>query len=109
MLGLRHAVDADHIATIDNVVRKLMHDGKRPFAVGFFFSLGHSLSIVLAVSIIAGAAFALQGPLQDFKSIGSVIGSGTSAFFLLLVADQSHHFARRLAELSARAARRAGR
>jgi high-affinity nickel-transport protein len=85
-LGLRHAVDADHIATIDNVVRKLMHDGKRPFAVGLFFSLGHSLSIALAVAIIAGAAFVLQGPLQNFKSIGSVIGSGTSAFFLLLVA-----------------------
>jgi nickel/cobalt transporter (NiCoT) family protein len=86
VLGLRHAVDADHIATIDNVVRKLMHDGKRPFAVGLFFSLGHSLSIVLAVAAIAGAAFAFKGPLQDFKSIGSVIGSGTSAFFLLLVA-----------------------
>src|SRR5580700_4516345 len=30
VLGLRHAVDADHIATIDNVVRKLMQEGKRP-------------------------------------------------------------------------------
>ena len=43
VLGLRHAVDADHIATIDNVVRKLMQEGKRPFSVGLFFSLGHSL------------------------------------------------------------------
>jgi high-affinity nickel-transport protein len=40
--GLRHAVDADHIAAIDNVTRKLMQDGKRPVAVGFFFSLGYS-------------------------------------------------------------------
>jgi high-affinity nickel-transport protein len=86
VLGLRHAVDADHIATIDNVVRKLMHDGKRPFAVGLFFSLGHSLSIALAVAAIAAAAFALAGPLQGFKSIGSMIGSGTSAFFLLVIA-----------------------
>jgi len=26
--GLRHAVDADHIAAIDNVTRKLMQSGK---------------------------------------------------------------------------------
>jgi nickel/cobalt transporter (NiCoT) family protein len=37
-LGLRHAVDADHIAAIDNVTRKLMQEGKRPLASGFFFS-----------------------------------------------------------------------
>lgn len=40
-LGLRHAFDADHIAAIDNTTRKLMSDGHRPLAVGFFFSLGH--------------------------------------------------------------------
>jgi high-affinity nickel-transport protein len=86
VLGLRHAVDADHIATIDNVVRKLMQEGKRPYAVGLFFSLGHSLSIALAVAAIAGAAFALQGRFADFKAIGSVIGTGASAFFLLAIA-----------------------
>jgi nickel/cobalt transporter (NiCoT) family protein len=86
VLGLRHAVDADHIATIDNVVRKLMQEGKRPYAVGLFFSLGHSLSIALAVGAIAAAAFALQGRFQDFKAIGSVIGTGASAFFLLAIA-----------------------
>ncbi|HEX9167532.1 MAG TPA: hypothetical protein VF886_01205 [Roseiarcus sp.] len=32
--GLRHAFDADHIAAIDNVTRKLMQEGKRPVAVG---------------------------------------------------------------------------
>jgi len=86
VLGLRHAVDADHIAAIDNVVRKLMQDGKRPYAVGLFFSLGHSLAIALAVAGIAAAAFALQGRFQDFKSIGSIVGTGASAFFLLAVA-----------------------
>ena len=40
--GLRHAFDADHIAAIDNVTRKLMQEEKRPVAVGLFFSLGHS-------------------------------------------------------------------
>jgi high-affinity nickel-transport protein len=86
VLGLRHAVDADHIATIDNVVRKLMQDGKRPLAVGLFFSFGHSLSVVLAVAVIAAAAVALQGRFQEFRAIGSVIGTGTSAFFLLTIA-----------------------
>src|SRR6201997_4821881 len=86
VLGLRHAVDADHIATIDNVVRKLMQEGKRPLAVGLFFSLGHSLSIALAVAGIAAAAFALQGRFAAFKSVGSIIGTGASAFFLLTIA-----------------------
>jgi high-affinity nickel-transport protein len=86
VLGLRHAVDADHIATIDNVVRKLMQDGKRPLAVGLFFSLGHSLSIALAVAGIAAAAFVLQGRFAEFKSVGSIIGTGASAFFLLAIA-----------------------
>ena len=86
VLGLRHAVDADHIATIDNVVRKLMQEGKRPLAVGLFFSLGHSLSIALAVAGIAAAAFALQGRFQEFRALGSIIGTGASAFFLLTIA-----------------------
>ncbi|HTZ03693.1 MAG TPA: HoxN/HupN/NixA family nickel/cobalt transporter [Xanthobacteraceae bacterium] len=86
VLGLRHAVDADHIASIDNVVRKLMQEGKRPVSAGLFFSLGHSLSIVLAVAAIAATAFALAGRFQHFRSIGSLIGTGASAFFLLAIA-----------------------
>jgi high-affinity nickel-transport protein len=34
-LGLRHAIDADHIAAIDNVTRKLMQEGKRPPSASF--------------------------------------------------------------------------
>src|SRR5262249_29440815 len=52
-LGLRHAVDADHIAAIDNVTRKLMQEKKRPVAVGFFFSLGHS-TVVFIVAVLIG-------------------------------------------------------
>jgi len=86
VLGLRHAVDADHIAAIDNVVRKLMQEGKRPISAGLFFSLGHSLVVTIAVAVIVGTAFALQGKLHPFKVIGSIIGTGTSAFFLLTIA-----------------------
>jgi high-affinity nickel-transport protein len=86
VLGLRHAVDADHIAAIDNVVRKLMQEGKRPVAVGLFFSLGHSLVVTIAIAVIVTMAMALQGQLHPFKSIGNIIGTGASAFFLLAIA-----------------------
>src|SRR5271155_274577 len=56
--GLRHAFDADHIAAIDNVTRKLMQDGKRPVAGGFLFSLGHSTVVVIGTAAIAGTAMA---------------------------------------------------
>jgi high-affinity nickel-transport protein len=84
--GLRHAVDADHIAAIDNVTRKLMQDGKRPVAVGFMFSLGHSTVVVLGSAAIAGAAMAMQHRLDAFKNIAGVIGTLLSAFFLFAIA-----------------------
>jgi high-affinity nickel-transport protein len=84
--GLRHAVDADHIAAIDNVTRKLMQDGKRPVAVGFMFSLGHSTVVVLGSAAIAGAALALQHRLDVFRNIASVVGTLVSAFFLFAIA-----------------------
>ena len=84
--GLRHAVDADHIAAIDNVTRKLMQDGKRPVAVGFMFSLGHSTVVVLGSAAIAEAALALQHRLDAVRNIASVVGSLVSAFFLFAIA-----------------------
>ena len=84
--GLRHAVDADHIAAIDNVTRKLMQENKRPVAVGFFFSLGHS-TIVVALSIaIALTAATIQTKFPGFKEVGGLIGTTVSATFLLLIA-----------------------
>jgi nickel/cobalt transporter (NiCoT) family protein len=84
--GLRHAVDADHIAAIDNVTRKLMQDGKRPVAVGFMFSLGHSTVVVLGAAAIAGTALALQHRLDGVRNVGSVIGTSVSALFLFAIA-----------------------
>jgi high-affinity nickel-transport protein len=86
IFGLRHAVDADHIATIDNVVRKLMQEGKQPLAAGFFFSFGHSTVVVLATIAIAGSATTLQTWFAAFKDIGASIGSAVSVFFLLAIA-----------------------
>src|SRR6202521_2834831 len=84
--GLRHAVDADHIAAIDNVTRKLMQEGKRPVAVGFFFSLGHSSIVILATVAIAATALAFKHQFDAMKSVGGVIGTAVSAFFLLAIA-----------------------
>ncbi len=84
--GLRHAFDADHIAAIDNVTRKLMQEGKRPISVGFFFSLGHS-SVVVALAVgIAATAVALQSHFDALKSIGGVVGTLFSSLFLFAIA-----------------------
>jgi nickel/cobalt transporter (NiCoT) family protein len=85
-LGLRHAVDADHIAAIDNITRKLMQEGKRPTAIGFFFSLGHSIVVVLASIAIAATATAFKHRFAAFESIGAVVGTLVSALFLLAIA-----------------------
>lgn len=84
-LGLRHAVDADHIAAIDNVTRKLMQNGKRPVSVGFFFALGHSTIVVIVAAAIA-AATSLLGRFQSLQEIGGTISTGVSALFLLAIA-----------------------
>ncbi|MCL4360313.1 HoxN/HupN/NixA family nickel/cobalt transporter [Patescibacteria group bacterium] len=84
-LGLRHAVDADHIAAIDNTTRKLMGEGKRPVGVGFFFSLGHS-TIVVALSVaIAFFASYIRTNLPAFRSTGALVGTLVSSVFLLLI------------------------
>ncbi len=84
--GLRHALDADHISAIDNVTRKLMHDGQRPMLVGFFFSLGHSTIVVLLSIAIAATAARIQSRFPAFQHIGGLIGTSVSAFFLLAIA-----------------------
>jgi nickel/cobalt transporter (NiCoT) family protein len=86
VFGLRHAVDADHIAAIDNTVRKLMQDRKPALLVGFFFSLGHSTVVVLAAAAIAATAGALRDHLETLKLIGGTIGTSISAAFLLVIA-----------------------
>jgi high-affinity nickel-transport protein len=84
-LGLRHAVDADHIAAIDNVTRKLMQMGDRPVAVGFFFAIGHSAVVIIVTALVAGAA-TFAGRFNSFKQIGDVFGPAVSALFLFAIA-----------------------
>src|SRR5579859_2811266 len=89
-LGMRHAFDADHIAAIDNTTRKLVHEGKRPLSVGFFFSLGHS-SVVFALAVLLN--FGIRGLDSQVSHNGSglhtvtnLVGTSVSGFFLFLIA-----------------------
>src|SRR6516165_982667 len=84
--GLRHAVDADHIAAIDNVTRKLMQEGKRPIAVGFFFSLGHSTVVIAAAILIALTASSVQRSFPGLIEAGGLIGTLVSVIFLFAIA-----------------------
>ncbi|HEX7950425.1 MAG TPA: HoxN/HupN/NixA family nickel/cobalt transporter [Candidatus Limnocylindrales bacterium] len=80
--GLRHGVDADHIAAIDNATRKLMQDGQRPAAAGLFFSLGHSTIVVLlSLAVAISSAVIAQAP--TLRAIGGLLGTGISAAFLI--------------------------
>ena len=84
--GLRHAVDADHIAAIDNVTRKLMQEGKRPVSVGFWFSIGHSTVVVLAALAIAATTTALSAHFDALKDIGGIVSTSVSTLFLFAIA-----------------------
>ena len=84
--GLRHALDADHIAAIDNVTRKLMQEDKRPIAVGFFFALGHSTVVILGSTAIVLTANTLQSRFPEWIETGSLLGTLVSAVFLFLIA-----------------------
>lgn len=84
--GLRHAVDADHIAAIDNVTRKLMQQGQRPVSVGAFFSLGHSSIVILACVAIAATSLVFGNKIGWLHEYGSTIGTLVSALFLLVMA-----------------------
>lgn len=83
--GLRHGVDADHIAAIDNVTRKLMARGRRSWDVGLYFSLGHS-TVVVALSVAVATIAGVLGRMEGMKAVGGIVGTMVSALFLLGIA-----------------------
>ena len=85
-LGLRHGVDADHICAIDNTTRKLLQQGKKPYTVGTWFSLGHSTIVMgMLVGLVVAARFIL-GAYPTFAAVGAVLGTAISGGFLYLIA-----------------------
>ncbi|KAJ3067358.1 hypothetical protein HDU98_009401 [Podochytrium sp. JEL0797] len=84
-LGLRHAMDADHIAAIDNVTRSLVKIGQKPVSVGLFFSLGHSTIVIIATFLIAIISSSIQSGFADYNNIAGYVGTIISAVFLVLI------------------------
>ena len=105
VLGLQHALDADHICAIDNVTRKLMQDGQRPTLVGFFFSLGHSTIVILLSIGIAVTAAGIQAHFPGMVRVGGLVGTIVSAAFLLLIAAVNLLVLRNVARTFARVRR----
>jgi nickel/cobalt transporter (NiCoT) family protein len=75
MLGMRHAVDVDHITAIDNLVR-LHNADKRARWVGTGFSVGHMTSVLaqmLLIIYVIGSAS--SGKVDQISLWGGVIGA----------------------------------
>src|SRR4051794_13071239 len=83
VLGLRHAMDADHIGAIDNVVRKLVHGGRRAWGCGLFFAIGHSATVLAVCAAII--AFPSVHGLERLRAAADDWGTVFSASFLLLI------------------------
>jgi high-affinity nickel-transport protein len=84
-LGLRHALDADHISCIDLMTRRLIASGQKPVTVGTFFSLGHSTIVIVTCIVVAATSSAAAKHFDNFSYIGGIIGSSVSASFLVLL------------------------
>lgn len=84
-LGLRHALDADHISAIDLMTRRLVASGQRPVTVGTFFSLGHSTIVIVTSIVVAASSAAISDRFDSFSNVGSIIGSSVSAAFLIIL------------------------
>ncbi|KAK2734219.1 hypothetical protein FQN57_001740 [Myotisia sp. PD_48] len=84
-LGLRHALDADHISAIDLMTRRLLATGQQAVTVGTFFSLGHSTIVIITSIVVAATAAAVSDKFDNFGSVGGIIGSSVSSAFLILL------------------------
>jgi high-affinity nickel-transport protein len=82
VLGLKHGMDADHLATIDGLTRFNTSAGRLRLArlCGFLFSLGHG-AVVCIVAVAAGLLF----HHASVPSWRDDVGAWVSALFLLLL------------------------
>ncbi len=85
MFGLRHALDADHLAAIDNSARKLVQEGKNADFVGLFFSLGHSTVVILLAVALMISVRAVQSAIPQLENVGSIVGTLISGGFLYVI------------------------
>jgi len=85
-LGLRHAVDCDHLAAIDNVTRQLLARGQKPVSVGFWFAVGHSSIVVLLTALIAGGYSMLFSRINRGTQTTAYVGLVASLLSVTLLA-----------------------
>ncbi|CAK8053541.1 HoxN/HupN/NixA family nickel/cobalt transporter [Eupransor demetentiae] len=83
--GLRHAFDVDHIAAIDNITRKMLNDGKNTRGVGFSFSFGHSMVVVLMALVTVLFVEWAHNTMPVFENIGGAFGTMIAAVMLLML------------------------
>lgn len=86
VMGMQHAFDVDHIAAIDNIARKLINEGKDSNGTGFFFSLGHSLVVLLMTTILVLFTNQIKKSWPNLKHIGGLIGASFAGCILILLA-----------------------
>ncbi len=79
VLGLRHGLDLDHLATIDAITRTAKQNHVVSKMTGFLFSLGHGI-VVTAISVIIGAGLIELHVPQWLEGFGAWV----SIFFLCL-------------------------
>ncbi len=89
LLGVRHGFDVDHIAAIDNTVRRLVAERRESLSVGFWFALGHSAVVLVAVGLLAAGveavAHGMSRPDSAVALVSSAWGSAISGVFLVVV------------------------
>ncbi|MCQ4344890.1 MAG: HoxN/HupN/NixA family nickel/cobalt transporter, partial [Sulfolobaceae archaeon] len=83
--GLRHALDADHLAAIDNSARKLTQEGKDAKFAGLFFSLGHSTVVILLSVALVVSVRAVETYIPQLENVGGIISTLISAGFLYVI------------------------
>ena len=76
LLGMRHGLDADHLATINGFARLAAHE-QRAWArwCGVFFSLGHG-AVVMAVAAAVGLLSERWAPPQWLDLLGAWVSVG---------------------------------
>lgn len=94
--GCRHGVDADHIAAIDNVTRRLVASGQRAMTVGIFFSFGHCTVVLLLCGFVLGSASATEAQLAHLAEVGGTVGPWVGAAVLGTIGVINLCFARDL-------------
>ncbi|WP_136607998.1 HoxN/HupN/NixA family nickel/cobalt transporter [Paenibacillus dokdonensis] len=85
VFGVRHAFDIDHIAAVDNTIRKLVAQKKDPRGVGFYFSLGHSTVVFLLAVLTAVSVKFVAKYMSSMQDIGGIIGVTVSGVFLVFL------------------------